>query len=127
MANELKVLVIMRDSLLESGLVQGLKAEPGLEVRVVLEPADDLAKVLSDFKPHAALVEAGSSTTLASILTLSPETSVMTLSLDKGGVTVYHPRGLSVRSIESLARHLKREHTPSTGSGNRTRRKENTS
>ncbi|HLC30234.1 MAG TPA: hypothetical protein VJM51_05590, partial [Dehalococcoidia bacterium] len=79
---QLRVLVVMEDSLFERGVVQRLRQEPEIRVRVVRASDADLDSLLASFRPHASILDDGDGALRERILAVSPTTVVVGLSLE---------------------------------------------
>lgn len=108
MTRELRVLVIMEDTLLEQGIVQRLRENPRLDVRVIGRACDELTSVLAQFRPHVSIMEGGEGLPLEQLLALSPGSAVVQISLDRTGATVYRAEHLDITSIGELVDWLSR-------------------
>ena len=104
---QLRVLVVMEDSLFERGVVQLLRQEPGIRVRIVRTGDAALDSLLATFKPHASILNGGDAALRERILAIAPSTVVVTLSLERGVATLYQARSLAISSITELMSHLK--------------------
>lgn len=108
MPKELRVLVVMEDSLLEHGIVQRLLEEPDIEVQTVGKDCPDLRGILGTFKPHVSIVDEKEAPVLEQILATHPKGAVVTISLDREGATVYQALHLSITTVRELVDYLKR-------------------
>ena len=114
---QLRVLVVMEDSLFERGVVQRLRQEPEIRVRVVRASDADLDSLLASFRPHASILDDGDAALRERILAVSPTTVVVGLSLECGVATLYQARSLEISSITELVSHLKSQGVLSRSSG----------